>query len=263
MERSLFFCIFCDRKDIKHKFDARKTDLLWQLFLGHSINQTAWYQIVLIWLTIIFVAIFHSTTRKRGEVIIGCLGIWALVFQYTGINGTLFEQIRWMEGFHSEYIVYPIGRFMEMVPYAVVGTYICQYGILRWIMKYRNKTLLGVSGLFILINCRTFVDPEGYGYSGIYKLISSILIFAFFYCMPFDILPQILQNIVKKISKYTLGIYYIHRMIGTIIYNSRLYGYFNMQAGSMHDCIVIFLISFFMVYAIYKLPIKWVKASVS
>ncbi len=47
-----------------------KADLLWQLFLGHSINQTAWYQIVLIWLTIIFVAIFHSTTRKRGEVII-------------------------------------------------------------------------------------------------------------------------------------------------------------------------------------------------
>lgn len=88
------------------------------------------------------------------------------------------------------------------------------------------------------------------------------MVFSFYY-LPFDILPNILKNMIKEVSKYTLGVYFVHRMIGTIIYSPRLQEYLRMRPGSICGCIVIFWISLVIVWIICKIPFKWIKASMS
>lgn len=54
--------------DLRKNLDLIKdfSDFWWQLFLGHSINQTTWYQIDLIMLTVIFVIAYKILKIKNG-----------------------------------------------------------------------------------------------------------------------------------------------------------------------------------------------------
>lgn len=252
--------------DVIYDLDLLKgfSDLWWQLFLGHSINQTAWYQIELILLTVTFVSAFRLMGGKGGKWFVIIFGICALYFQYAGINGALFDNIIWTGNFNSGYITYPIGRFVEMIPYAVAGIFVCYFNLFERLEPYKKEIIVSaVSLIYIFMNYEVFDEPLGYGYSGLYKLAIGILVVFLFYYLPFDKLPQVFRKIIKEISKYTMGIYFGHRMVGTIIYNSKLHEYLKMEPGSIYDCMVIFLICFIIAFMIHKVPFRWIKESIS
>ena len=261
----VYFVIYC-LLDTIYGMDLIKgfSDFWWQLFLGHSINPTTWYQIELILLTVFFTFVFRLAGKHWGIRIVIALGIYALYVQYTGINGTLFNNFVWADSFDSGYVTYPVGRFMEMLPYAVVGILFCHFNLYKYLGLYKKEVIVfSISLMFIFLRCEVFVEPIGYGYSGLNKLALGILMVFLFYYLPFDMLPNILKNIIKEVSKYTLGIYFIHRMTGTIIYSSRLQEHLRMRPGSLYDCIVIFGVSLAIIWVIYKIPFKWIKASMS
>lgn len=176
----------------------------------------------------------------------------------------MFQNIVWPEGCNSSYVIYPIGRLIEMVPYAAIGIFICHYNILNRLQSKKYGIILSsITLIHIFLNYNAFIDPSGYGYAGIYKIVIGTLSLLLFYYLPFEILPSIIQKIIIEISKYTMGIYFIHRMIGTIVYNSKLCSYLRMRKGSIHDCIIIFIISLIISWIFNKIPLKCIKASIS
>ena len=102
------------------------SDIFWQLLTGHCprINPAMWYQIVLITLSIIFILLFNILPENIALISTYVFMIAALFLQYSGINSSMFSQLRYE-------LKYPLGRFFEMLPYATIGFSLSYYKILR------------------------------------------------------------------------------------------------------------------------------------
>ena len=245
------------------------TDFFWQLTFGHCYNRTLWFHFDLIALTILFLALFRFAS-KRALFISLILFYLALFFQYNSIIIGIFSKMAWPKTvlggyFHKSYLTYSIGRFMEMLPYAVLGILCCKHHIMQRLKENANYTailsLLTLSFLYIFNDF--FKTPAGYGYQGIYRIMITIATLILFYVISLDKFPVILNSLIFEISKYTMAIYFMHRIVGFIIYNTMLRIFFDMRKGSMHDCIIIFLVSLCLAFIINKVPIKIIKMSMS
>ncbi len=251
---------------IKNKGDVDYNikDLLWQLVLGHSINQTEWFQIELIALTALFVVIFQKLKYKRAVKALYIMLFVALILEYSGINGSLFDRVVWKDGFRSDYLIYPVGRFVEMMPYAIVGVLVFYYQILDKIVGFRVKTILfSCIAICVLLNFKLFPNVgKSYNYAGLTPLVISCLTIFMFFCIPFEMFPDFVKNSIKFVSQYTMAIYYIHRMVGSIIYNTGIGTLVGMRNGSIHDCAIIFLVCFLVAWLISIIPNKIIKNAV-
>ncbi len=265
----VYFLIFLALDVIFHSgFLNGVTDLFWQLLLGHSINQTLWFQIDLIWLTALFCVIF-SFLKNKGPYI-ACTGLFilAMILQYTGINGHMFDGVQWPATvwggyFDPFYVTYPIGRVMEVLPIAVIGIFLHRFRILERLKKHG----LAVSIVMVVFFAATIPllkmpAPDGYGYSGISTILQIIFLMVGFYTFPFEKLPNGLKNVIHGIAKYTMAIYFMHRLTATLLYKTGLSNILHMHPGSLWDCGIIFLLSLLSAWLIGKIPVKWVRASV-
>jgi len=244
----------------------------WQLFFGHSINQTAWYQVDLILLTIIFVIIYRFCSSNLRKIVIICITFLSLVLQYSVLLFAMFHNSFFDGLSFTYYISYPLGRFFEMIPYAAMGI-----GLRKIIMNAnRNRSFeyafVAFLCMIFLFEFDVFIGVPEYGYAGLYKLSMGIVTVLFFYFLFMQISARdfkqgtFLNNMlffictcVKEISSVTMGIYFMHRLIGTVIYNTFLSGLLHMRAGSITDCIVIFVISFIVARLFLRTKFKWVK----
>lgn len=105
------------------------SELFWQFLMGHSarLNGVMWYQFDLMVLTLLFLIILYIFRRKYMLVLCICM-MAAWFFQYSGWNKRLFGGLRFE-------LTYPLGRFSEMVPYAVSGFALAHYKMYR---KWEN-----------------------------------------------------------------------------------------------------------------------------
>ena len=239
-------------------------DFFYQLFLGHSINQTVWFHINLIWLTLLFYYIFRKH-EKNAIMITIWLGVLALIFQYSNINGNLFTSYitlpKWVE---VTYVSYPIGRLAEMIPYASLGILLRHYHAVEKIKTYKQFLMpVFVIILFCFpIEQSFFVVPIGYGYQGVLKILLAVIFFLQFSMMDFSFLSKKIKNIIYQLSRYTMGIYFCQRLVASILYETRLSSILHMRPNSMYDCVLIFLFSYLLVFIMNKIPISWIKKSV-
>lgn len=226
---------------------ASVTDLVWQLLTGSSnvLNPPLWFladQMVLL----LFMYCIYSLNRNilRGNicaVIIACICIF---LQYSGINYQTFDVLSWE-------IKWNLGRFCEVVPYAVIG--ILLYQVFPFLEKKTLKTKGAVSIVcfFVPIVLYRIYIPQGagFGFEGINKILCATAIFIFFYNLP-------IYNIdfIEEISKYTLGIYCIHMLVGRGV----KWGLLNTSIWIQDYliCILIFCFSLLISKAITLLPIK-------
>lgn len=105
-------------------------ELLWQLLMGHTANLDGvmWYQFNLILCTLLFVVILYIFKEKYILVLCSCMmAAWFL--QYSGWNKQLFGGLRFE-------LTYPLGRFSEMLPYAVCGFLTAHFGVYKKLSKY-------------------------------------------------------------------------------------------------------------------------------
>lgn len=229
-------------------------DLIWQIFTGHSskLNATMWYQIDLIFLTLIFFIFFYFFTEKKGVVIIFAMMFFALVFQYSGINTNLFDGLRYE-------LKYPLGRFCEMIPYATLGFCFAFFKIFDKLKKARIETLVfAILFCLFFIKYNVFSGVAGFGYQGIRSIVLAVLVFTVAYFFPFDKIPKIAKDIIYKISRFTLGIYCMHRLVATLL-NGFLSKIIKCEINSFLVCILTYIISYFISYIIYKIPLKICK----
>ena len=218
------------------------TQFFWQLTTGHcpQLNPTMWYQVVMIILTIGFWCIFYFCTMKQAIVSIIVLAGVSLILQYSSINYLLFGDLR--------YELTPLGRIAEMIPYATLGFILghCE------IKKNWKKILCFAIGLIVL---SLFIpDIQGFGYSGILRLGVALMLIMVFYLLPLDRMVVTHKKIILLLSKYTLGIYCMHKLVGIILDN--IMNRYNIEINSCILCLIIYIICYCIAIVMAKIPIK-------
>lgn len=231
--------------DTNHVY--RIEDLLLQICFGHSINQTMWFQFDLIVLTFLFFLIFKhfSKDNKVAIKILFVLLLLSLFLQYTGLSYSLISHLR-------PELSYPIGRIFEVLPYAVIGFYLAYFRVLD---KLESKIKIVIPTLLIimLLNLWKNILPTitGFGYSGFSLLITAVCLTTIAYIIRF---PQFIQknNCIKYVTKYTLGIYCMHRLVGNIC--EELFTILGVPVGNFLYCIMIYICCYIISAVIARIP---------
>ena len=193
--------LFVDTEELKF------SSLIWQLITGHSsqLNPSMWFQSVLIVLTVLFF-LCTKYCKKYSTYIFIFLLLFSLVWQYSNIYSCVNE---------LQYeLKYPIGRFFEMIPCALAGYYVASVNLLdRLKEKWKETLVFFIPAIFLNWRFVFFAPAGGYGYEGIRGTIVAFMLVAVFYVIPFEKVSEKTYKCVMKITRYTLGIYCMHRLV--------------------------------------------------
>ena len=173
----------------------------------------------------------------------------AFIIQYTGINFKLFDSLRYE-------LKYPLGRFCEMIPYATVGFSCAYYNVFEKAKEKRcfSICLFGVASLFLL-KYRFINSALGFGYSDNNCLLLGFFVIGFAYLIPFEKLSQEVKNVLKFLTKHTLGIYCMHRIVAEFL--KILFPKIGINIDSFILCIITYIIGFFVSFLMCKIPTKF------
>lgn len=234
-------------KDIGVRF----SDLCWQMFTGHSprLNSSMWFQTVLILLTVIYILIFKYFEVKKGLLIIYVMMFVAFIIQYSGINFRLFDSLRYE-------LKYPLGRFCEMIPYATIGFSCAYFNVFEKVKEKRIFSIImfGLASLFLLKY--SFINwASGFGYSNNNCLLLGFFVIGFAYLIPFEKLSQKAKKVLKFLTKYTLGIYCMHRIVAEFL--KILFPKIGINIDSFVLCIITYITGFFVSFLMCKIPTKF------
>ena len=226
------------------------SDLWWQLFTGHSprINPAMWYQMVISLLTLIYFGIFYYFPIKTGLISIVVLMILAVNIQYSELNFILFGDLRFE-------LKYPLGRICEMIPYATAGFLTSYFEVHKKCKKLQIPVAV-VTMIFtwILMNHEFVFSPEGFGYSGVQKVLIAFGMITLAVMLPFEKLPAGVSNMITLLSKYTLAVYCMHNLIGRFMIS--VFIRLGLESGTFFMCVMIYIICYIIAFVISKIPIK-------
>lgn len=184
----------------------RWSDLLWQASLGHStLNQTMWFQVDLILLTLLFALLINIFYNYKQVLLAAALVAWTL--QYSGINRAF--------GILPGEMSFPLGRLCEMLPFAVGGAVLYWIGMDR-IRKHRFfACAVSVVTIGFLYLADVFAPVAGFGYAGIQCLIVGMALVVFFYCLPLENIRHG-RRAFHFVSSCSMGVYCVHRLVARI-----------------------------------------------
>lgn len=224
--------------------------LVLQISFGHTLNRAMWFQVDLIAITALYI-----WGKRKWNINLKKLSIIGLVIayamQYTGINYEIFLKLPYS-------MSYTLGRIAEMFPFAAAGYLLGNKNLLMDIkikIKRERLYLYGILGMIVggcvLRSC--LLRGKGFGYNGgLDTLITVCLINIFFYCVS-DVMPQILIPFVKRLSSYTMGIYFSHNLIGRILLK------FFPQGNGIIFSLIVFGGALIFCWGISKIPNKQIK----
>lgn len=216
-------------------FSSSLTCLIYQILWGSTFIVQLWFQWDLIIITILFFLLLFLF-KSNYLLIIQLIAILAYILQYSGINKQFYENLRTEQ---KECL----GRFAEVIPYTVVGFTIASLGIIKKLKNYKIKTFIFSVIIYIFIEkYSVFSNVEGIAYSGIKLNICSICVIFVFSLFPSEkITIPLIQFILKYITNFTAGIFYLHWSI--IMY---LKSYISIiKNGSLSGIVFIYLICYF------------------
>ena len=225
-------------------------DLLWQSVTGHSkaLNPSMWYQSVLLLLTLAFFYTFRKPTKRDAMVLLALL-CGAIVLEYSGLNYYMFGNLRFE-------LKYPLGRVVEMIPFAVLGYACARYSLLeRFALGSLPAILLfiaiAVAAMIPLHNDKNF----GFGYGNIFYIPAAIGIALAVWYIPFPRLGPKTMRALRFLTSFTLGIYCIHRLVMTIIKMAVRHGLLP-GLDTFYLCVLTYIVSFITCWLISRIPWK-------
>lgn len=219
-----------------------------QLAFGHSIVPVFWFHWTLILLTFLAFALFKIKPMRLFVAFNIVLMIFAFFCQYSGINSYLFgrfnHEIRW-----------PLGRFLEMLPYFSAGLLISPLVIEKFNF-FENKRCLRLvisSAAFMLFILLQLVRDIGlrsnFLYAGLVEFGRSVVLTVAFWYLPLEVL---LERFIKLkvcfdfLTRYTMGVYCLHLIVGKLFTH-----FFNVENDFLL-CLFIYAISFFVCWLLEK-----------
>lgn len=239
-------------------YELRIRDLWWQMFTGNSIylNGTMWFQVDLIVLTILF-AIIAFLARKFKNAVFAILSWACILLQY---SGTLLFIYKWK----SE-LVGCCGRFFEMLPMATIGFMLAYFGLLEKSRKNWIVTMLiSIIAIRFLRYDKPFapVPVQTFDYGGLDKIAVGLALIFLFAAPPLEKLPKFVHKIVEWLTKYTLGIYCMHRLVSTLLHYFISHRTWDIETFTFIDCVAVYVISYLISFLISLIPCKWTKMMV-
>ena len=246
-------------------YDVGLADLLWQLALGSSerLCMQFWFHGDLIILTALFFVAFRAVSCAKANFYLA-LGAVALGFtlQYTPLNDAMFG---WMP-FGAKY---PLGRLAAMLPYAGAGFLLAAIKDRLAALTPGMKVSAALFGLWLawLVVYRD-VCPRPHsevGYAGLQLNLTAWGIFFAFYYLPFDKMPAAFLKVVLGVSKYCMGVYCIHLLLGQLVFDFVFKGtktatkYGELRIFTVVQCIVVWVLSYVLCWLIAKIPVKFFK----
>ncbi len=195
-------------------------DFFWQAFTGHreNINPSMWFQFDLIILSCISFACFRCVGGSKRAVLIvsASMVIFGLMMQYTGWNYALFDDLRYE-------LKFPLGRLCETLPYVGIGlSLFCllppKNPDIAQCLPWKHSSLV-VLAIGLIMFCVGWVLPwpgvtEGFCYGGLKILWMTIALYFMFNALNTVFISERVTNLIVYLSKYALGVYCIHRLVG-------------------------------------------------
>ena len=136
--------------------------------------------------------------------ILNNIGIISLYLHISGINRKYFSSF-------SSLIQISLGPLIELIPLAVIGCNLSSINILTKIKEFSFYTyFILMFFIYLLFEYDIFINYTGFLYSNILlNIFAAITLILFFGSLRFDMSTKI-SVIIKIITKFTGGIYYIH-----------------------------------------------------
>jgi len=216
----------------KYSFNRLKN----QFLIGTGVVDIFWFQWNLIVLTIIFVFIIR-VFRKNHLFLILIFGCFSYFMQYSGYNHRLIQHLkREME--------LTLGRFFISVPFTSTGFILGNFKILNIIANYKIQTLILCILIFGFLEKYHIFAPikHNNSYNGFLFNIKSICLVFVFSLFPSNKINNIkIRKILKHISNYTEGVYYLH--IHIILYFKDFIK--PIKNGTLFGLFIIYLICYF------------------
>lgn len=220
-------------------------ELFFQCLTGHCYNEPMWFQFDLIVITALFF-IFAFACRNNIRIILwvfAVLSVIAFCLQYTGFNNRFFSPLDYP-------FKYPLGRICEMLPYAFAGMAMQLVNKKeKWIRVLFMFVLLLVSAILYIYHD----SPQGFGYQGVRLLFLSVAVFIGVSLIDFNRIPKGVEKAILMVSKYTLGIYCAHLIMGKGI--CRLMSLLSWESfcGTFGYCVIVYFCCFSLFFCIDKL----------
>ena len=213
-----------------------------------------WFMAVLILLTGLFAAFYRFVPER-----VRTAGLWTLLFvaialDYSGVNYALFKT--WHHDFQR-----PFGRVIPMVPYACLGL-MAGLSRTRWsALPVRAKLLLaaaGAAGGAFLLNVPVFVKPVGYSYTGLQQLTVAVGFCTTAFFLPLEKVTGRLQAVLLFLSRYTMGVYLVHILVGRPLENF-VFAHVGLTRQTFTGGCVVFVVAWLLCWAVSKIPGRWSK----
>ena len=120
---------------------------------------------------------------------------------------------------------YSFGRILEMIPCAVAEVAIADTGFINLLKKHKIKTvIICIYLIYFSVNSGAFTPFSGYDFNWLKLYLVSIWLFLGFIMFSYKIsknekIDKKIINIIRHITGYTAGIYYLHEPIFKILLN--------------------------------------------
>ena len=188
------------------------TDLYIQILMAGRFFPSFWFHFNLLFLTLIFTIITFMFIQFISNILIS-LAILSFYFHYSRLNFYIFKD-------YKKFVGYNMGSLVEMMPFATLGCFLNSINVLAktkfysiYNSIYLNFNLIFI--LFLLFEYEIFVHYIGLRYPDILlnSFGASTLFLLFGFMQIEKIKNEKFNSIIKNITKYTGGIYYIHVII--------------------------------------------------
>ena len=101
----------------------------------------------------------------------------------------------------------------------------------------------------------------GFQYSGVFNLGFAVAVVLFVYSLPAVNLSAAFKRIVLFVSRYTLGVYCMHNLIGKLL--TSVFNKFGIIFDGFLLCIVIYILCYGIAWGISKIPNRHLRMLVS
>ena len=219
-------------------------DLYIQLLTGARYHNIFWFQFNIIIISLFF-TIISFIFKINSIKVFQLMGVASLYIHISMINYNIFNS-------YTFKLRQSLGSIIELTPLAVIGCIFWSTKILQYKIIYNiNFPIMMFCIIYIFFRFDIFIYYPGFWYPNVFlNIFASITLFLLFGSLSLDnIKNSIPKIIIKIITKFTGGIYYLH-----IIYRCYLRkysSYFNKKTylGSF----IIYIICYFNCFFGYKL----------
>lgn len=219
-----------------------KSCLFFQVLFGHSILPVLWFHWCLILLS---VAAYCFSFLPKVVLAVSLFFLICLCFlsQYSGLNGVFSDLCFELK--------YPLGRFVEMIPYCIVGCVLGNFFLSNFReLGQKSKALICLFSIIVFLIFNFIPEHHlcsDYGYAGCILFLKALALAFFFWFAPIgkciEAHPK-LMSCLKMTTRYTMGIYCVHFMIGQVV-NRVLF-----VTNDMLKCLLIYVASYVFCYVV-------------